>query len=78
MFKHRKMRFNGEWSLLAGNRVYELRPLVPKISPDGFPYYVDSNKKTLSDKKTFEGEKMTTPKIVILRIFSNFIRDYMI
>jgi hypothetical protein len=24
MFKHRKMRFNGEWSLLAGNRVYEL------------------------------------------------------
>jgi hypothetical protein len=25
MFKHRKMRFNGEWSLLAGNRVYELK-----------------------------------------------------
>jgi hypothetical protein len=25
MFKRRKMRFNGEWSLLAGNRVYELR-----------------------------------------------------
>jgi hypothetical protein len=24
MFKRRKMRFNGEWSLLAGNRVYEL------------------------------------------------------
>ena len=24
MFKHRKMRFNREWSLLAGNRVYEL------------------------------------------------------
>ena len=25
MFKRRKMRFNGEWSLLAGNRVYELK-----------------------------------------------------
>ena len=25
MFKRRKMRFNGEWSLLAGKRVYELR-----------------------------------------------------
>ena len=25
MFKRRKMRLNGEWSLLAGNRVYELR-----------------------------------------------------
>jgi hypothetical protein len=24
MFKPHKMRFNGEWSLLAGNRVYEL------------------------------------------------------
>jgi hypothetical protein len=24
MFKRREMRFNGEWSLLAGNRVYEL------------------------------------------------------
>jgi hypothetical protein len=24
MFKRCKMRFNGEWSLLAGNRVYEL------------------------------------------------------
>ena len=24
MFKRRKMRLNGEWSLLAGNRVYEL------------------------------------------------------
>jgi hypothetical protein len=25
MFKRRKMRLNGEWSLIAGNRVYELR-----------------------------------------------------
>jgi hypothetical protein len=25
MFKRRKIRLNGEWSLLAGNRVYELR-----------------------------------------------------
>jgi hypothetical protein len=25
MFKRRKIRFNGEWSLLAGNLVYELR-----------------------------------------------------
>ena len=24
MFKRRKMRFNDEWSLLAGDRVYEL------------------------------------------------------
>jgi hypothetical protein len=28
MFKRRKMRFNGEWSLLAGNRVYELTNVV--------------------------------------------------
>ena len=33
MFKRRKMRFNGEWSLLAGNRVYELKePEVPGLS----------------------------------------------
>jgi hypothetical protein len=24
MFKRRKMRLNGEWSLLGGNRAYEL------------------------------------------------------
>ena len=28
MFKRRKMRFNGEWSLLAGNRVYELTEFI--------------------------------------------------
>jgi hypothetical protein len=33
MFKHRKMRFNGEWSLLAGNRVYELIKFI-KIKID--------------------------------------------
>jgi hypothetical protein len=33
MFKRRKMRFNGEWSLLAGNRVYEL---MTHTAPNNF------------------------------------------
>jgi hypothetical protein len=37
MFKRRKMRFNGEWSLLAGNRVYELR-IDLQISIFGFSH----------------------------------------
>ena len=33
MIKRRKMRLNGEWSLLAGNRVYELKvPEAPGLS----------------------------------------------
>jgi hypothetical protein len=31
MFKRRKMRFNGEWSLLAGNRVYELTDTIDLV-----------------------------------------------
>jgi hypothetical protein len=32
MFKRRKMGLNGEWSLLAGNRVYELMFRRPKLT----------------------------------------------
>ena len=46
MFKRRKMRFNGEWSLLAGNRVYELNKKLHR------------NKEFRSDEKFLELTKI--------------------
>ena len=47
MFKHRKMRFNGEWSVLAGNRVYELSEVftIPQFFFGHFKIYQYSQEK---------------------------------
>jgi hypothetical protein len=37
MIKRRKMQLNGEWRLLAGNRVYELNP---KVNENCFVYKI--------------------------------------
>jgi hypothetical protein len=69
IFKRRKMRLNGEWSLLAGNRVNELNG--PKRSVRGYPT-------RFTDVETFLNDKMKKRTFLIILNHQNVTSKYMI
>ena len=73
MIKRRKMRLNGEWSLLAGNRVYELKNnLIFNFSciydhPNKSPFIIIATFHTNEVSHNFE----TGTRPIISEIYNN-------